>query len=221
MKGKDWSEWDLVKAAKPRFLGHQQPKVPLSGYGDESDPQVMAQKIAAAADHGIDAFIFDWYYYNDGPFLDRPIDHGFLQATNNQRLKFGFMWANHDWLEIHPYKRGTPQQLRFPGQVTPAGFAKICDHVIKDYFQHPSYWRIDGRPSFSFYELTTLLEGFGSVAATRAALDQFRAKAVAAGLPGLHLNAVVWGQPGRAFSTSTAGTNGPRAATWNPTWCMG
>ena len=31
--------------------------------------------------------------------------------------------------------------------------------------------------------------------ATRAALDQFRAKAAAAGLPGLHLNAVVWGQP--------------------------
>jgi hypothetical protein len=27
----------------------------------------MAQKIAAAADHGIDAFIFDWYYYDDGP----------------------------------------------------------------------------------------------------------------------------------------------------------
>jgi len=79
--------------------------------------------------------------------------------------------------------------------VTPATFEKICDHVIKDYFQHPSYWRIDGRPYFSFYDLTKLLENFGSVEATRAALDQFRAKARAAGLPGLHLNAVVWGQP--------------------------
>lgn len=49
-KGKDWSEWELVKAAKPRFEGHQQPKVPLWGYGDESDPKVMAQKIDAAAD---------------------------------------------------------------------------------------------------------------------------------------------------------------------------
>jgi predicted GH43/DUF377 family glycosyl hydrolase len=195
MKGKDWSEWDLVKAAKPRFLGHQQPKVPLWGYGDESDPKVMAQKIAAAADHGIDAFIFDWYYYDDGPFLDRPIDIGFLQATNNHRLKFSFMWANHDWLEIQPYHRGTPQKLVFPGKVTPAGFERICDHLIKDYFQHPSYWRIDGRPYFSFYELTKLLESFGTVEATRAALDQFRAKARAAGLPGLHLNAVVWGQP--------------------------
>ncbi|MHB8969213.1 MAG: glycosyltransferase WbsX family protein [Pirellulaceae bacterium] len=194
-KGQGWSEWELVKAAKPRFPGHHQPNVPLWGYTDESDPQVMAQKIDAAADHGIDAFIFDWYYYNDGPFLDRPIDRGFLQAKNNARLKFAFMWANHDWLEIHPYKRGTEQQVLYPGVVTPENFEKICDHVIKSYFPHPSYWRIDGRPYFSFYELTKLLDGFGSVEATRAALDKFRAKAVAAGLPGLHLNAVVWGQP--------------------------
>jgi hypothetical protein len=195
LKGPAWSEWELVKAARPRFPGHQQPKVPLWGYLDESDPKVMAQKIAAAADHGIDAFIFDWYYYDDGPFLDRPIDRGFLQATNRQRLKFAFMWANHDWFEIQPYKRGTPQKLLFPGKVTPATFARIGDHLIKDYFQHPSYWRLGGRPYFSFYDLTKLLESFGSIEATRAALDQFRHHARAAGLPGLHLNAVVWGQP--------------------------
>jgi hypothetical protein len=194
-KGRDWSEWELVKAARPRFPGHRQPNVPLWGYTDESDPRVMAQKIAAAADHGIGAFIFDWYYYNDGPFLDRPIDLGFLKAENNARLKFAFMWANHDWLEIHPYRRGTERQVLYPGAVTPESFQKICDHVIGSYFRHPSYWRIDGRPYFSFYELTKLLESFGSVDATRAALDKFRSKAVAAGLPGLHLNAVVWGRP--------------------------
>jgi hypothetical protein len=54
---------------------------------------------------------------------------------------------------------------------------------------------VEGRPYFSFYDLTKLLESFGSVEATRTAMDKFRAKAVAAGLPGLHLNAVVWGQP--------------------------
>ncbi|TSA29833.1 MAG: DUF642 domain-containing protein [Verrucomicrobiaceae bacterium] len=195
MKGKGWSEWELVKAAKPRFPGHQQPKIPLWGYTDESDPKVMEQKIAAAADHGIDAFIFDWYYYNDGPFLDRPIDEGFLKAKNNDRIKFAFMWANHDWLELHPYKKGTPRKLVFPGKVTPENFEKICDHLIKDYFSHPSYWKIDGKPYFSFYDLTKLLDNFGSVEATRAALDKFREKVKAAGFPGLHLNAVAWGQP--------------------------
>ena len=37
--GKDWSEWELVKAAQPRFPGHQQPKVPAWGYVDEKDQQ--------------------------------------------------------------------------------------------------------------------------------------------------------------------------------------
>ncbi|MCP4641009.1 MAG: family 78 glycoside hydrolase catalytic domain, partial [bacterium] len=55
--GEGWDEWELVKAAKPRFDGHHQPNVPLWGYEDESDPAAMAKKIDAAADHGIDAFI--------------------------------------------------------------------------------------------------------------------------------------------------------------------
>ena len=56
-KGADWSEWELVKAAKPRFPGHNQPKIPLWGYTDEKDPKVMAQKIETASGYGIDCFI--------------------------------------------------------------------------------------------------------------------------------------------------------------------
>jgi len=193
LKGRGWSEWELVKNARPRFPGHAQPNVPLWGYTDESDPCVMAQKIAAAADHGINAFIFDWYWYNDGPFLQRALDDGFLKATNNRRLKFSLMWTNHDWVDIHPWKRDTPQTLLHPGTVTPATFDTLGDHVIAHYFQHPSYWKIEGKPYFSVYELFRLVESFGGIAQTRAALDQFRAKARAAGLPGIHLNAVTWG----------------------------
>ena len=65
--GEGWTEWELVKNARPRFEGHRQPNVPLWGYTDESNPEEMARKIAAAADHGIDAFIFDWYWFDDGP----------------------------------------------------------------------------------------------------------------------------------------------------------
>ncbi|HNY26701.1 MAG TPA: glycoside hydrolase family 99-like domain-containing protein [Candidatus Sumerlaeota bacterium] len=193
--GRPWTEWELVRAAKPRFPGHQQPNVPLWGETDESDPKAMAQKIAAAADHGINAFIFDWYYYDDGPFLNKGLDEGFLGAPNNQRLKFALMWANHDWLDIHPYTRPQPARLLYPGKVKPETFDAICRLVIEKYFKHPSYWTLDGKPYFSIYELNKLLENFGSVEATRAALDRFRQMARDAGLPGLHLNAVVWGQP--------------------------
>ncbi len=208
LKGAEWSEWELVKAARPRFPGHRQPRVPLWGYEDESDPAVMARKIAAAADHGIEAFIFDWYHYDDGPFLDRPIDRGFLRAPNNDRLRFALMWANHDWIDIHPYRLGAEHRLLYPGKITPATFSAVAEHVIRDYFIHPSYWTIGGRPYFSFYDLTKLIASFDGVEATRKALDSFRARAVAAGLPGLHLNAVVWGQtilPGETVPADPAG----------------
>ena len=69
--GEGWNEWDLVKNARPRFEGHVQPKVPLWGYENEADPKVMEKKIEAAASHGLSAFIFDWYWHKEGPFLDR------------------------------------------------------------------------------------------------------------------------------------------------------
>ncbi|MBI2421651.1 MAG: glycoside hydrolase family 99-like domain-containing protein [Candidatus Hydrogenedentes bacterium] len=193
-KGAGWSEWELVKAAKPRFPGHRQPKVPLWGYEDESDPAVMAMKIDAAAGHGIQAFIFDWYYYEDGPFLNRCLDKGYLQAPNRARVKFSLMWANHDWFDIMPYKHESPRKLLYPARISRETFDRLCAHVIQGYFLQPSYWRIAGKPYFSFYDLSALMENFGSVDATRAALDAFRARAIEAGLPGLHLNAVVWGQ---------------------------
>jgi len=190
-----FTEWDLVRKARPRFPGHKQPKVPLWGYTDESDPRVMAQKIDAAANYGVNAFIFDWYYYDDGPYLERALDRGFLQATNNSRLKFGLMWANHDWFDIQGYNPADKVKLLYPGKVTPATWDKITDLVIARYFKHPSYWKIDGKPYFSIYEMSLFLESFGSVEASRAALDSLRQQAKAAGFPGVHINAIFWGRP--------------------------
>lgn len=193
--GAGWSEWELVKDAKPRFPGHHQPNVPAWGYTDESNPADMAIKIGAAANYGIDAFIFDWYYYDDGLFLERGLEKGFFEAHNNNRLKFALMWANHDWIDIHPRTLKREPAVIYSGKITPQTFDTMTDYIISTYFKHSSYWKIEGKPYFSVYELSKLLENFGSVSATRQALDQFRGKVVKAGFPGLHLNAVVWGQP--------------------------
>ena len=192
--GAGWTEWELVKRATPRFAGHQQPKVPLWGYLDESRPEVMEQKIAAAADHGLTAFIYDWYWYEDGAFLNRCLERGHLAARNSDRLKFALMWANHDWIDIHPAKRSSLYQTLVKGTVSSKAFHAATEHIIKTYFSHPSYWRVAGGLYFSIYELMTLVRGLGSVAETREALDDFRARTCAAGLGELHLNAVVWGK---------------------------
>lgn len=193
--GPGWTEWELVKRAEPRFPGHCQPRVPLWGYEDEADPMVMARKIDTAASAGIDAFIFDWYWYDDGPFLRRALDEGFLGAPNNDRLKFSLMWANHNWVDIHPAALngvGDRARLLYPGAVSHNTFVTMTDAVIECYFSHPSYWTISGSPYFSIYDLPALTDGLGGIDGVRQALADFRSRARAAGFPGLHLNAVLW-----------------------------
>ena len=193
--GENWSEWELVKADIPRFHGHQQPKVPLWGTVDEKDPEVMAMKIKAAVENGIDCFIFDWYMYEDGPFLNRCIDEGFLKSKNTNSIQFALMWANHDWVDIFPYKRGTEQKLIYPGKVSPERFEEIGDLLIKEYFTQPNYWKIDGKPYFSVYDVQKFVDSFGSLEATKVAMERLNEKAVNAGLKGVHWNVVAWGNP--------------------------
>jgi len=193
--GAGWSEWELVKAAQPRFPGHDQPKVPLWGYTDEKDPVVMAQKIQAASDYGINCFIFDWYMYEDGPFLNRCLDEGFLKAKNVDKIKFAFMWANHDWNDIFPYTNGEKQKLLYSGRVSPKRFEEIGDELIAKYFMLPNYWKIDGKAYFSIYDIQNFIAGFGSLQATKTAMERLNQKAIAAGLKGIHWNLVAWGQP--------------------------
>lgn len=191
--GPGWNEWELLKAAKPRFEGHIQPRVPMWGYEDEADPEVMAKKIDAAADHGLSAFIFDWYWHKEGPYLDRCLEEGYLKAANNDKLKFAVMWANHDWLEIQPAPRCQPYQVRRRGPVSKEVFEKATQHIIDTYFCHPSYWKVDGKLYFSIYELMSLVKGLGGLQETKSALEDLRDRVRAAGLGELHLNAVVWG----------------------------
>ena len=191
--GRNWTEWELLKRAEPRFPGHQQPKRPLWGYEDESDPAVFERKINAAADHALTHFVFDWYWYDGAPFLHRGLESGYLRARNNDRLRFALMWANHDWMDIHPAKLNGNSMTLYTGGIGWSSFDKMTDYMVSKYFSHPSYWKIDGCPYLSIYELYRLVQGLGGIDQTAAALQLFRAKTKAAGFPNLHLNAVTWG----------------------------
>ena len=188
--GKGWTEWELMKHAGPRFPGHMQPKIPAWGYEDEADPAVMARKIDAAADHGFDAFIFDWYWY-EGPFLERALNEGFLGAPNRGRMKFALMWANHDWKNFHPGNRDTANyKITFPWTTRRDTIPYVWDYLIEHYLTQPNYWKINGKPYFSIYAISRFIAQMGGVEDAAEVLADFRARAKAAGLPGLHLNAV-------------------------------
>lgn len=195
--GKGWTEWEILRRGEPKFAGHHQPKRPLWGMEDESNPMVFQKKIGAAAASGIGHFIFDWYWYEDAPFLNRALDEGYLGAPNSNRVKFCLMWANHDWYNLMPARLHEQQPpLLYHGTYDAAAFGKITDHIVSRYFMQPSYLKIDGAPYFSIYELKNLVQRMGGLSTAREAISRFRSKVRAAGFPDLHLNAVAWGVNG-------------------------
>jgi Glycosyltransferase WbsX len=182
-------EWESVKKAASKFPGHTWPRKPLWGYVNEADPYVMEMQINAAADHGVNVFIYDWYWYDRRPFLENCLNDGYLRARNNNRVKFYLMWANHNVNNLWDRRisHTLNENVIWQAAVDRPEFERIADHLIYRYFKHPSYYTIAGKPVFMIYDLQNLIKGLGGARATRDAFDWFRARAVQAGLPGLHL----------------------------------
>ena len=183
-------EWEVIKKGNPRYEGHYQPKQPLWGYELDNDPKVVEKWIDVATDHGINVFIYDWYWYENGPFLESALNDGFLKAKNNEKVHFYVMWANHDvkknfW---NPHLYGDDDSLLWDAAVDWENFKIIVARVIKQYFHKPNYFKINGKPVFAIFDHLELLESFGdSVEETRKALDYFNEEVKKAGFPGVHL----------------------------------
>jgi hypothetical protein len=145
-----WSEgigeWEIIKKGVPRFKGHYQPRVPLWGYEMADDPAAMEKKINAAADHGVNVFLFDWYWYDESPFLESMVN-SFVDAPNTNRMKFYLMWANHDVPgNLWNHFRYKTDSLIWQGEVDWENYKVIVDRVIRKYFKQPNYYKIDGKP---------------------------------------------------------------------------
>lgn len=185
--GKGWTEWEVTKCARPRFEDHYQPRVPVWGYEDESDPKVMAKKIACAKSYGIQGFIFDTYYYDDGPYREKCLDEGFLKAEGNEDFEFSVMWCNHDAIYSHPSPRLIVAPVLKSGAVDEEAFVRITNDFINKYFVKPNYAKINGKLMFTIYNMGKLINELGGVDELKRVLQEFRQRVRDKGLGEMHL----------------------------------
>ena len=206
-------EWQSVRSAGKKFDGHTWPRKPLWGYVNEADPCVMQMQIDAAADHGVNVFIYDWYWYDRRPFLENCLNDGFLKAKNNARMKFYLMWANHDaGLTWDKRNCGRVDSVVWRGAVDRAEFERAMSRVIEKYFTQPNYYRIDGKPVFMIYDVPNLVRGLGGVEQTADAIRWFRRACEQAGLKGLHLQFTMWSEQAMDLSGVDGGRDMPASA---------
>ena len=135
-------EWETVMTMQKRYPGHPWNRTPLWGYINEADPAVMEMEIEQATAHGVNVFIFDWYWFDNRPFMETTLTNGFLRASNRSKMKFYLMWANHDvnnvWdTRIAPLRE---ENVIWQGAVSREQFEKVCRRNIELFFKQPEYY---------------------------------------------------------------------------------
>jgi hypothetical protein len=185
-----WTEYELVRAARPWFPGHFQPRVPVLGALDESLPGTWALYNRLASAHGIDAWIFDWYWLENQPVFHEALEGGFLPSPNAADMKFSVMLVNHDWPNWIPNvgPTGAFTRLRLAPGPNSSGEARRClAYFLSRYCHLPNYWKLDGKPLIVIWSANP--HGEAEARQLRDSLAWARKLAMELGFPGLHFHA--------------------------------
>lgn len=188
-------EWQTVKSMTNKgYKGCRWPRIPTWGYVNEADSKVMEMQIDCAVAYGVNVFIYDWYWYDNRPFLENCLNDGFLKARGNKKMKFCLMWANHDATHLWD-KRNSDNFLStviWSGVVTPEIYSNIYDRTIEKYFKCENYYTIEGCPVYIIFDIDNFIRTFGTTQECKKGIEEFRRKTLEAGFKGLHFQVIHW-----------------------------
>uniref|UniRef100_UPI001982564A glycoside hydrolase family 99-like domain-containing protein n=1 Tax=Pseudomonas viridiflava TaxID=33069 RepID=UPI001982564A len=116
-----------VTRALPQFEGHPQPRLPADlGFYDLRNPQVMRDQARLAADHGIGAFCFYFYWSSGQTLMEAPLRQWLADASI--ALPFCLCWANENWTRRWD---GRNQDVLIGQQHTPEDDLAFIAHVAE------------------------------------------------------------------------------------------
>ncbi len=147
--GRGFTEWDNVTKAKPQFIGHYQPQLPIDvGFYDLSHDDVMYRQIELAKKYGIYGFCFHYYWFSGERLLEKPI----FNFLNNKELDFPFClcWANENWSKLWD---GGDKQIIKEQKIDNKSF-NMFYRDIGIFFKDTRYIKIHNKPLFIVYRPT-------------------------------------------------------------------
>ena len=186
-----WTEYNLIRSARPWFEGHQQPRTPLLGELDESLPSTWEVYNRLCKSSGIDVLLWDWYWYDGKPCLHEALEEGFLEADNRNDVKFACMWTNHPWYILYPTKQ-TNGQNAYPPSFDAPDFSyeeafRSLSYIVTRYFNQSNYWKIDGKPVICIWDARRLEQRLG-LAGVQRLFTELREFARKQGHAGIHFH---------------------------------
>jgi hypothetical protein len=153
------NEWDCVKDAKSYFDGHNQPRIPALGYLDDSLKSTLEKQVALAESHGVDAFIFDWYWKKSQRPMEKSVRR-FMDIETN--MEFALMWSwklsRHDFPV--PLSKVNVEDHRWI-ETNTKDFLNLLEYCSENYFNKKNYWKVDGKPYFVMYFVDGFIDKLG------------------------------------------------------------
>jgi len=160
--GTGFSDWTNLGRAMPRFVGHQQPRIPRDlGYYSLDDPATLPRQIALARGAGIFGFVFYTYWFNGRRLLEKPQEQFLADPT----LDFPFcaMWTNENWTRRWD---GLEREVLMAQEYLPADDPALIACFAR-LFRDPRYIRVQGRPLWMIYRVTLIPDASRRIAAWR------------------------------------------------------
>lgn len=165
--------WDQV-------LKHPE-RTPLLGFYDQAIPEVADWETKWAVEHGIDFFVYCWYRAGKGNDVQTRYSSAidaFLKSRFAADFKFTIMWEN----------QARDATWGISGVTGAADLhTRLFPFWLTNYFEHPSYLKIDNRPVLFIYDARQLARDLGGVGNVAPAFAQMRTAARQAGFAGLYL----------------------------------
>ncbi|OCC14350.1 hypothetical protein DBT_2223 [Dissulfuribacter thermophilus] len=190
--GPNWTEWELVLNAPPRFDGHDQPKIPLLGPYDDRRPETLRLQQSLARSFGIDFFCFGAFWSRGERFFEAPLDDAFLKNGGAEGFPFCVMWANRLPRKVLPVKIRPKEVIEESRRVTTDidDFLNLIKTFEKLYFRRRNYVKFKGAPLFLIFDSTFFLRELGIDSARTAILEAKRYLAACGYEGGLYIIAV-------------------------------
>lgn len=178
--GKGFTEWTNVAKAKPLFRGHYQPHVPADlGFYDLRLPEARNAQAEMAREYGIEAFCYYHYWFAGKRILERPFNE--VLRSGEPDFPFCLCWANATWTGIW---HGCPGKVLIEQTYPSYEDHQAHFHELLPAFLDRRYVTVEGKPLFLIYQPRQIPD-------VHNVLDMWRSMAVTAGLPGLHVVAIL------------------------------
>lgn len=152
--GKGFTEWVNVKKAKPLFLGHRQPRVPLhENYYNILEYGVMAKQAALAKKVGVYGFCFYHYWFGGRMVLEKPAE----MFLNNKSIDFHycFSWANESWTKTW-HGAGGNKEILIPQSYGGEEEWEAHYNYFRPYFSDERYIKENNKPVLLIYRLRNI-----------------------------------------------------------------